>query len=77
MSQNIDNISTHSKMMVTWKNRSVPNEVDTLEVIGETIEEKMGQKEDDEALAADITAWMAVMVHRKFQGDRATVEHRR
>ncbi|RPB11983.1 hypothetical protein P167DRAFT_574634 [Morchella conica CCBAS932] len=44
---------------------------------GNSPELKVEQKEDEEALAADITAWMAVMVHRKAQGDRATVEHRR
>jgi hypothetical protein len=36
---------------------------------------KLGQKEDDEALAADIMAWRAANAHRKAQGDRATVEH--
>ncbi|KAH0609692.1 uncharacterized protein H6S33_013178 [Morchella sextelata] len=75
---------TYSRMMDTWKKRSVQNQVGTLEVIRETIEEKVNipmqlhmvlNKEDDEALAVDIMAWRAAKAHRKAQGDRATVEH--
>jgi hypothetical protein len=36
---------------------------------------KVGQKEDDEALAADIAAWRAAKARRKAQGVRATVEN--
>ncbi|RPB11853.1 hypothetical protein P167DRAFT_575043 [Morchella conica CCBAS932] len=34
-------------------------------------------KEEDEALAADITSWRAAKAHHKAQGDRAKVEHRK
>lgn len=36
---------------------------------------KVGQKEDDAALAADIAAWRAAKARHKAQGVRATVEH--
>ncbi|KAH0604884.1 uncharacterized protein H6S33_006552 [Morchella sextelata] len=87
-SQNTDIMLMYSRMMDTWKKRSAQNQMGTLEVIRETIGEKIeelrgpkeviskvGQKEDDEALAADIAAWRAAKARRKAQGVRATVEN--
>ncbi|RPB14469.1 hypothetical protein P167DRAFT_572202 [Morchella conica CCBAS932] len=71
-------------MFNTWRRRTEENQLGTLEVIRESIQDKIeelrgpqeviskvGREEDDVQLAADIAAWRAAKARRNAQRDQA------